>query len=84
MLAISLHKTDVFSGKYILPVYPFIDMWFLLGAENISSFFFSQIPLEFIICLQFLFSFITKYKHVTQVTDSIKALGFATWISYYY
>ena len=40
MLAISLHKTDVFSGKYILPVYPFIDMWFLLGAENISSFFF--------------------------------------------
>lgn len=38
MLAISLHKTDVFLGKYILPMYPFIDIWLLLGAENISSF----------------------------------------------
>ena len=42
MLAISLHKTDVFSGKYILPMYPFIDMWLLLGAENISPFPFSN------------------------------------------
>ena len=59
MLAIPLHKTDVFSGKYILPMYPFIDMWLLMGAENISSFSLSN-PLRVHFCLQFLFYFMTK------------------------
>lgn len=34
-------------------MYPFKDIWFLLGAKNISTFFLSQIPLELIIWLQF-------------------------------